>query len=180
MFKKQLSSRGKDYGITLLCKCSNCNSQGISFKEYSGKSIGDIFVDILLNFWGKSRSAYYFECPNCHMVWDIPDNEVEEVHRLNSLAKNLNNGSVSENEYLHAFKNSGSKTVKQIYDRSNTWICAQCNSEVPATFEVCWSCGSDCPDPECLTETEGEVKINTSCVFGSRYTNNDDPSKHIL
>jgi predicted amidophosphoribosyltransferase len=42
---------------------------------------------------------------------------------------------------------------------SDPWICPECGEDVPAGFEVCWSCGSECPDlpiePD-QPEVEGE------------------------
>lgn len=178
MFKKK--SSGIDHGSTLPYKCTVCNSFGFSLKEHHQNGTGDIMIGILIKLWGKDRPLFYFECVSCKLAVEIPDEEAEEVKRLNTKAKEFQEGFISEKEYIDSLLETDSKTVKQIYERSNSWDCPECSNEVPATFEVCWNCGTDCPNPENLTKAEGELKLNTSCVFGSSYTNNDDPSKHIL
>ena len=178
MFKKK--TNGIDHGSTLPYKCSGCGSFGLNLKEHPKASTGNLISNLALKVWGKDRPLYFFECPSCKLIIEIPDEEAEEVKKLNIKAEEFQEGLISEKEYIDTLLQTDSKTVKQIYERSNSWDCPECSNEVPATFEVCWNCGTECPNPENLAEAEGELKLNTSCVFGSSYTNKDDPSKHIL
>ena len=167
MFKKKNS--GIDYGSTIPYKCTVCGQFGYNLKVQSKSNTGDAVINLMLKVWGKNKAFCFLECTNCKLTIDIPESEEKELIFLNSKAKDLQEGKISDKDFIHVLLNSSSTVVKEIYERSHSWVCQGCQNEVPATFEVCWNCGTECHEPENLVKPTGEVKVNTSSIFGSGY-----------
>ena len=167
LFKKK--NTGVDYGSTIPYKCSVCGEFGYNLKVQPRTSSGDMVINLMLRKWGKDKAFCFLECQNCKLTIDIPESEQDELIYLNTRAKELQEGNISDKEFIDHLLNTTSTVVKEIYDRSNSWECQNCQNEVPATFEVCWSCGTECHEPDKLVTPKGEVQINTSSVFGSGY-----------
>jgi len=100
---------------------------------------------------------------------EIPDSEIEECKKLNQNYKEYNSGQLADKEFMDILLSSTSSVVQEIYNRCNSWDCEQCHSEVPATFEVCWNCGAECPTPEKLIDIQGSIQLNSNTLSGSSY-----------
>lgn len=159
-----------EHGICLPFKCTSCESSGISLKETSAQR--GMFHKLAIALSVKKSCLWYFQCNNCGLVNDIPEEEEDLIIELHKKALSFQNNKIHENEFIQAIDQCQSKLVKELKSRSISWICTSCKNEVPATFEVCWNCGEECHDPEKLIQAEGELNLNTSSVFGSSYSFN--------
>lgn len=167
MFKKKSDSI--DHGLALPYKCSNCSSFGLNLKELPFRGTGYGILNLYLKSKGKTKSNWVYECNECGLQTDLDEDEVPEVIELKNKADELSAGTISDKDFMQILSSSTSNTVQEIYKRSFTWTCDACQNEVPPTFEVCWNCGAECPEPEKLIQTDTQIQINTSCLTGSSY-----------
>lgn len=167
MFKKKAPSL--DHGLTLPYKCSHCSSFGLTLKETPYQTSGEVLVDLIMKVWSKNKALWYFECSKCQLSIEIPENEVSEAIKLSQHAKDYYSGNLKDTEFMKILSSTSSQTVQEIYNRCNSWICDDCENEVPPTFEVCWNCGSECPVPEKLVKIDGSIQLNNFALLGSSY-----------
>ena len=154
----------KSHGPTLPIKCSLCQHNGLDLIEE--QSAFDYRAWILQLFCG-SAPVWHIQCSQCQNRTPVPASEVNGMKKLNLAAKNCHAGKTSEDDFYSMVLNSELPCVEDLISHSKQWICSACDSENPPTFEVCWNCNEEHPNPEQLVAvSDKKLSFKQNSVFG--------------
>ena len=166
---RPISSIGKDYGVLLPFKCTVCDWKGSNLVKLHDKTISS-YLKLLMRLALMTKPKnWIFYCEQCELQTDIPEQEVEMVLGLHKQYEQLERGELELESYLTELLKNDSKTIQDLYSRSRAWDCPECETKVPPTFETCWNCGTDCPEPSLLIAFDEQLDISSDPLFGTVY-----------
>ena len=153
LLRKSLMQRDvHNHGPTLPMKCAQCRHSGLNLTER--KNLLWSPWNILLRFFGGSAPVWHLQCPQCHNQTEIPPAEIAGIKEINHMAHNCRLGKINKNDFYSTVAESKLTCVKDLIIRSRQWTCCACSCENPATFEFCWNCNTEHPEPEKIIACE--------------------------
>ena len=169
MFKKLNKNQEQastDFGNIIPFKCSHCKESSLHLFESSHIPMPGLFS--LFSNINKERAPLWFvKCKSCGLESEAQEEDTPFLLSIIEEAERLKAGEIKPEEYYTLFWETESKFIKELYLRTLAWSCSECdNDDIPMTFETCWNCGAECPEPEKILNIDGNISFDESPVFG--------------
>ena len=132
----RIGEDSENLGPTYNARCAACGKTGL-FNLISGKvTLAIAFVPV-----AKGGQTWALQCPNCGVQLVLPELDAANAISLNRELMNRPSPEISHSELQALMSRFPLPSIENWLRANTNWICPQCKSEVPETFEECWNCG---------------------------------------
>lgn len=115
--------------------------------------------------WLKIGCTWSVKCTACGTEVALEDDERNRALELARCLQQRREGRMNEETYRNRLAHCRLRALEEVSARNDNWTCAECDTEVPVTFDACWQCNTRNPDaPEPSDDEEAPTGLPMTII----------------